>query len=207
MRARRGWAAGLLVAGLVLLGGPAGAQEQDPCAPGPDGAVPEMCQSGPAPAEEQDPCAPAPDGTVPEMCQSGPAPVEEDPCAVGADGSVPEMCQGGAAPSDPSCAPQPVEPGDGVVTDGDASVSSAGSGGEVEPVATPAPGTVSEDDGVVCAFGAPAVGSAPQEVAPAVAPVSRLPRTGSQDRLLALVALGAGLVVLGAGTAAAARRR
>ena len=223
MGARRGWAAAALVAGLVLLGGgPAGAQEQDPCAPGPDGAAPVMCQSGsagePAP-DEPDPCAPGPDGSAPLMCQGGvapaPAPEEEDPCAPGPDGAAPELCQSAPAPgggTDPCAGAQPVEPGDGVVTDGDGSGSSAGSEPEVAPAPEPASAPASAgDEGVVCALaaGAPEAAAPQDGSAPLQQPatISSLPRTGSQDSLAVLAAVGAGLVVAGAGAVAAARRR
>ena len=119
----------------------------------------------------------------------GPAWAQEDPCAPGADGSVPEMCQGGAAPEpvtepgtdpiDPCLGSRPVEPGDGVVTDGgepdegiavgephpDAPVEGeAEPGAEGEPKPEPveeaptlgAPAPDTGEDGVVCAYaGAP----------------------------------------------------
>lgn len=86
----------VLTAGAMLAGPSALAQDADPCAPAADGSVPEMCQGGmaPEPAPEPDPCTPDAEGNVPEMCQSG----------------------GGSDPTDP-CPAQPVEPGDGVVTD------------------------------------------------------------------------------------------
>jgi hypothetical protein len=193
--------AGAVVAGLVLLGGPAWAQEADPCAPGPDGSVPEMCQSGPAP---------------------------------GADPATPTV---GMEPEDPCAGSRPVEPGDGVVTDeGDQGigVGEPAPGAEpdvlddpegqkdperVDPEETDptvvddaargdqAPGAVGED-GIVCAFGVPV--SAPggaESSAGGVTAVSQLPRTGPHDRLLALTAFGGALVVVGAGAAAAGRRR
>ena len=170
-----------VVAGLVLLGGPAWAQE-DPCAPGPDGSVPEMCQSG-APVSDT--------GTV------------------------------GMEPEQP-CPEQPVEPGDGVVTDGgDPGTSEPGT--EPEPVpegepkpepapedgptlAGPPPGAIN-DDGLICAFSAPVADGAPELAAGGGTAAGQLPRTGPYDRLLALTALGSGLVVVGAGAAAAGRRR
>ena len=111
---------------------------------------------------------------------------DADPCAPAADGSVPEMCQGGMAPEpapepDP-CPAQPVEPGDGVVTDtGTTEPGSAEPGiavgepnpnapaeepvveGEAKPepatepdapVSNENPGVIAEP-GVICAFGVP----------------------------------------------------
>ena len=196
---RRG-SVGAVVAGLVLLGGPAWAQE-DPCAPGPDGSVPEMCQSG--------------------------MPVSD----TGTVGMEPE------APQE-ECLGQPVEPGDGVVTDGgDQGIAV----GEPNPGTPPSdveeervdpeqvdPATVDDaqrgdgtisDDGLICAFGgvpvsAPgggvpdsAAGGGAESAAGGVTAVEQLPRTGPYDRLLALTALGSGLVVVGAGALAAGRRR
>ena len=225
--------AGAVVAGLVLLGGPAWAQE-DPCAPGPDGSVPEMCQSGPV----EEPAAEEP-GT------EEPAPVEE---------------QEGTDP----CPGQPVEPGDGVVTDGDAGDQGGTDQGiavgephpgappsdvqedpategepkgervdpeQVDPATVddtartadgPPPGVIGED-GIICAFGvpvsAPAAG-APESAAGAggaqapdtstgadTAPtLEQLPRTGPYDRLVALGAIGAGLVLVGAAVTVTGRR-
>jgi LPXTG-motif cell wall-anchored protein len=161
---------------------------------------------------------------------------EADPCAPAADGSVPEMCQGGMAPepvpsaeTDP-CPPQPVEPGDGVVTDeGDQGIAegepnpdappSGAPAAEGEPRPEPAPeepvssepGAVG-DEGIICAFGIPV--SAPVDTAagggaaaPEAAPVTQLPRTGPYDRLLGLAAAGAGLLALGGGATLVGRRR
>ena len=171
--------------GLVLLGGPSWAQE--------------------------DPCAPEPDGSVPEMCQSG-MPVSDT-------GTV------GIAPEDP-CPAQPVEPGDGTVSDpGDQGVA----GGEPDPGAPPPdveegqepervdpeqgdPATEDASrtspepaDGVICAFGVPV--SAPGESTVLESSSGELPRTGPYDRLLALTAVGSGLVLLGTGAMAVGRRR
>jgi hypothetical protein len=72
------------------------------------------------------------------------------------------------------------------------------------------PGAV--DDGVVCAFGVPVMADGEDAVLESAAgggsvtARSQLPRTGPYDRLLALTAVGAGLVLLGAGAAAAGRR-
>ena len=183
--------AGAVVAGLVLLGGPAWAQESDPCEPGPDGSVPEMCTSGPAP---------------------------------GADPATPTV---GTEPEDPCAGSRPVEPGEGQVdpgiavgepapgTEPDASEDPQGEKDpeRVDPGTTdPAPGAVGED-GVVCAFAVPV--SAPVDAAAGAATpesggvtaVGQLPRTGPYDRLLAVAAVGGALVVVGAGAAAAGRRR
>lgn len=182
---RRG-SASAVVAGLVLLGGPAWAQE-DPCAPGPDGAVPEECQSGPPVSDT---------GTV---------------------GMEPEE----------SCPPLPVEPLDGVVTDEGSTAAEP-----VEPAEEPAPERETEpapapedeptrvepapgqgaEDGLVCVYSipvsAPGADGVPESAAGGAAPVlERLPRTGPYDRLLALTAVGSGLLVVGAGAAAVGRRR
>lgn len=171
-----------------------------------------------------------------------------DPCAPGPDGSVPEMCQGGMAPEpapDPGtdpCPAQPVEPGDGVVTDPgmtdpgiavgepnpNAPAEEPVAEGEVkpepapdEPVSNEAPDVIAEP-GIICAFGAPvsapvadgapeaaagggavtAVDTAVPEAAPA-----QLPRTGPKERLMALGGFGAVLLALGGGALLAARRR
>jgi hypothetical protein len=205
--ARRG-SVGLVVAGLVLLGGPAWAQE-DPCAPGPDGSVPEMCQSGPAeptgsggsePAAPQEECLGQPaepgDGVVTDGGDQGIAEGEPNP---------------GAPPSDVDEEPAP---------EGEVTPEPEPEPAQEEPTLdAPAPGTVS-DDGLICAFGgvpvsAPVGGGAPESTAGggqtaaggAVPAVQQLPRTGPYDRLLALTALGGGLVLAGAGAAAAGRRR
>lgn len=194
---RRG-AVGAVVAGVVLLGGPAWAQEADPCAPGPDGQVPEMCQSGPAqPGSDT--------GTV------------------------------GMEPEDPCAGSRPVEDGDGVVSDGGSDSEGIAVGepapgtepgqevpeGEPKPEpderepapdqpASDSPGAVGED-GVVCAFAVPisAPGGAESAAGGGSVTAARgeLPRTGPYDRLLALTAVGAGLVLAGAGATVVGRRR
>ena len=195
---RRGSVGAAVVAGVVLLGGPAWAQE-DPCAPGTDGQVPLMCQGGLAPGSDT--------GTV--------GIGGEDPC----DGS------------------RPVEPGDGVVGDDDQGIAvgepNPGAPTEPEPERVDPeqvdPATVDDTartgeepqpggDGIICAFGIPGSVGAPESAAgggvTAVptsagegAAAGQLPRTGPYDRLLALTALGSGLVVVGAGAAGAGRRR
>jgi hypothetical protein len=73
------------------------------------------------------------------------------------------------------------------------------------------PGAVG-DEGVVCAFGVPVLADGEDAVLESaagggsVSAGSQLPRTGPYDRLLALTAVGAGLVLLGAGAAAGGRR-
>ena len=226
-----------MVAGIVLLGGPAWAQE-DPCAPGPDGSVPEMCQGG-------------------EVEESTPEPAEE-PAPEPAEEPAPEP---GTDPIDPCEGMQPVEPGDGVVSEGDQAQGIAegepypdtpteeapAEEGEVKPepapedeprpepdaptmdapasedgtVATPAPGTIS-DDGIICAFAgapvsAPDTAAGGQEAAPilesatgvrnAATAAGQLPRTGPYDQVIALAAVGSALLIVGAGAAAAGRRR
>ena len=146
----------VLTAGAMLAGPSAFAQDADPCAPAADGSVPEMCQGGmaPEPAPEPEPCVPDAEGNVPEMCQSG----------------------GGSDPTDP-CPAQPVEPGDGVVTDPGTTEPGIAVGepnpnapaeepvaeGEVKPepatepdapVSNENPGVIA-DPGVICAFGVP----------------------------------------------------
>ena len=77
----------------------------------------------------------------------------------------------------------------------------------VDPVQDDGPGGVGED-GVVCAFAVPI--SAPlgtESAAGAGAGAGQLPRTGPYDRLLALTAIGSGLVLVGSGAALAGRRR
>lgn len=173
--------AGAVVAGLVLLGGPAWAQE-DPCAPGPDGSVPQMCQSGPASAtptvgmQPDDPCA-------------GSRPVESG------DGVVTDEGGQGSPPEEPLADPQP-EPVDPAQTE-------PGPG-------DPGPGADGAD-GIVCVLAVPvaAPGEASgggQAAAREDAVASQLPRTGPYDRLLGLLAAGAALLLLGAGAAAAGRR-
>ena len=201
---RRG-AVGAVVAGVVLLGGPAWAQE-DPCAPGPDGSVPEMCQSGPAEPtsdtgtvgmEPEDPCEGSRpvepgDGEVTDEGDQGIAVGEPAPgTEPGQD--VPEQPSAEGEPEpEPDSEPRP-EPGpDAPMADG--------------------PGMVG-DEGVMCAFGVPVMAPGEEAVLESGAgggtltAGSQLPRTGPYDRLLALAAIGSGLVLAGAGATVAARRR
>ena len=179
------------------------------------GAVALVLLAGPAWAQE-DPCAPGPDGAVPEMCQSG-MPVSD----TGTVGMEPEAPQEG-------CLGQPVEPGDGVVTDeGDQgiAVGEPNPGAPAEPervdpeqgdpatedTSRTADAPVMSDDTVICAFAvpvsAPVDTATPESATGGGSAVGQLPRTGPYDRLLALTAIGSGLLVLGAGAAAAGRRR
>ena len=188
---RRSVAAGV-VAGVVLLAGPAWAQE-DPCAPGPDGQVPEMCQSGPASdtgtvgIEPEHPCPPQPvepgDGPISSDEDQGIAVGEPNPGAPPPDDVAEE----------PASEPDRVDPeqADPATT-------------EDTSRAADSPGAI-EEDGVICAFAVPV--AAPGGATPESAPAGELPRTGPYDRLLALTALGSGLVVAGLGAAAAGRRR
>jgi hypothetical protein len=196
-------AVGAVVAGVVLLGGPAWAQQEDPCAPGPDGSVPEMCQSGPAQPTSDT-------GTV------GVDPV--DPCAGSrpvepGDGVVTDGGDQGIAVGEPAPG---TEPGQDVPAEPAAEGEPAG---EPRPEPGPdapmddGPGAVG-DEGIMCAFGVPVM--APGDEEPVlesatgggvVTAGSQLPRTGPYDRLVALTAVGAGLVLAGAGAAAAGRRR
>lgn len=208
MSVRRGTsrlAAALLLTGAAMLLGPSAlAQEADPCAPAADGSVPEMCQGGMAP-------------------EPAPEPSEPDPCAPDAEGVAPEMCQGGEAPEpapepDPTnpCPPQPVEPGDGVVTDGgdqgiavgEPNPGAPAEEGEVKPEPAPedpalvdppadAPtlsgpimdAPVVGDPTIICAFGVPA--SAPVD--------SAAPEAGAPE-----AAAGGGTATAGAGNGAVA---
>lgn len=199
-----------LAAGLVLLGGPAWAQE-DPCAPGADGSVPEMCQSG-APVESDT-------GTVgidPEPTQ----PCLGQPVEPG-DGTVTDEGDEGIAVGEPNPgAPSDVD--EEPVPDGEPKeelppAESAGEPDRVDPEQVD-PATVDDtqrtlgDDGLICAFSgvplsAPVADGAPEAAAGGGTAVGQLPRTGPYDRLLALAAVGSGLVVAGAGAAAAGRRR
>lgn len=191
---RRGAVSAGVLAAAVLLGGPAAAQE--------------------------DPCAPGPDGQAPEMCQSGPSEPVSDTGTVGMD------------PQDPCAGSRPVEEGDGVVEDGGDEGSAVGEPApgtepgqdapegepepepEREPAPEPAPGDPVMDDepgavgedGVVCAFAVPISAPVGAESA-AGAGAGQLPRTGPYDRLLALTAIGSGLVLVGAGATLAGRRR
>lgn len=213
-------AVGAVAAGVLLLAGPAGAQE-DPCAPGPDGRAPEMCQSEPVsePAREEtvDPCEGARpgepgDGEVVDGGQ-GEGVAEGEPHPDGPGEDVPEE-----KPVDEP-EPEPV-PEDEPRPEPDAPTMVAPVS-EDESVATPAPGTV-EDDGVVCAYAglpasAPDTAAGGQEAAPvlesatgarnAATAAGKLPRTGPYDQVLALAGVGSGLLILGAGVAAAGRRR
>lgn len=199
--------AGAVVAGLVLLGGPAWAQESDPCAPGPDGSVPEMCQSGPAPGA--DPATPTV-GMEPEDPCAGSRPVEPGDGVITDEGdlgiSVGEPAPGAEpAPDvleDPEGekSPERVDPEQTDPT----TVDDAARTGDEAP-----PGAAGED-GIVCAFAAPVsapVDTAAESSAGASTAVRQLPRTGPYDRLLALAAIGGALVVVGAGAAAAGGRR
>lgn len=101
---------------------------------------------------------------------------------------------GGSDPTDP-CPTQPVEPGDGVVTEPAAEPDA--------PVSNEDPGVI-VDPGVICAFGVPV--SAPvADGAPEAA--AQLPRTGPKERLMALGGFGAVLLGLGGAALVAARRR
>ena len=118
---------------------------------------------------------------------------------------------GGSDPTDP-CPTQPVEPGDGVVTEPAAEPDA--------PVSNEDPGVI-VDPGVICAFGvpvsAPVADGAPEAAAgggavtavDAAAPevAAQLPRTGPKERLMALGGFGAVLLGLGAWALAAGRRR
>lgn len=201
--------AAAVVAGLVLLAGPAWAQEQDPCAPGPDGSVPQMCQGGAAPEPEPEPAPPAPEPDLTDPCPM--QPVEPG------DGVVTDEGDQGVAAGEP-------DPGTPVEE------------GEVKPEPAPDEPTMeapvsdeptSDDEPVMCAFRAPvsapvdsgapqaAAGggaAAPEAAAPDAAAngavaAGQLPRTGPKERLAALAALGLALLLVGAGTTAAGRRR
>lgn len=192
------------MAGVILLGGPAWAQEEDPCAPGPDGSAPQMCQSGPAEPtsdtgtvgmEPEDPCAGSRpvepgDGVVTDGGDRGIAVGEPAP---GTEPGQEPPVEGEPKPKpepEPDTEPRP-EP-DAPTTDG--------------------PGTIG-DEGIMCAFGVPGMAPGEDDVlesatgAGTVTAAGQLPRTGPYDRLLALTAVGAGLVLLGAGAAAAGRRQ
>ena len=194
---RRG-SAGVVVAGLVLLGGPAWAQE-DPCAPGPDGSVPEMCQSG-MPVSDT--------GTV-----GIDPPVEEclgQPVEPG-DGVVTDEGDQGIAVGEPNPGAPPSDVEEGPVPEGEPKPERVDPE-QVDPAtvddAQREPGAVSED-GLICAFSAPVADGVPESATGGggVTAAEQLPRTGPYDRLLALTAVGSGLVVAGAGAVAAGRRR
>jgi hypothetical protein len=201
-------AAGVVVAGIVLLGGPAWAQE-DPCAPGPDGSVPEMCQSGmpvsDTPTVGIDPGDPCPAQPV----EPGDGIVSDDDQGI----AVGEPNPG--APTEPE--PEPVPEGDPKPERVDPE--------QVDPAAVedaqPEPDAIGPDT-IICAFGVPvsaqvadgvlesaAGGGATAVDSSANGAVSagQLPRTGPYDRVLAVAAIGSGLLVAGAGAAAAGRRR
>ena len=150
---RAGTVAGLVLAGL-LVGAPAALAQEvpvsdtgtvvvepDPCAPGPDGSVPEMCQGGAAP--EPDPCPPQPvepgDGVLVDppagdgpdggsarrpMDRDQPVSSEQGPGRSGPDDLV---CAFGAPVADAGA-----ESGDGTTT---------GTGGAVRAVAATLPRT------------------------------------------------------------------
>ena len=186
----------LLTAGAMLAGPAALAQDADPCAPGPDGSVAEMCQGGMAPEPEPDPC-PA-------------QPVEPGDGVVTDPGTTePGIAVGEPNPNDP--AEEPVAEGEvkpEPATDPDA------------PVSNENPGVIA-DPGVICAFGvpvsAPVADGAPEAAAgggavtavdtSAPESAAQLPRTGPKERLMALGGLGAVLLVLGGAALTAARRR
>lgn len=193
----------VLTAGAMLAGPSAFAQDADPCAPGPDGSVPEMCQGGmaPEPAPGTDPCPAQPfepgDGVVTDPATTDPG------IAVGEPN--PNL------PPDEPVAEGEVKPEP--ATDPDA------------PVSNEAPDVIAEP-GIICAFGAPvsapvadgapeaaagggavtavdtSAGTAVPEAAPA-----QLPRTGPKERLMALGGFGAVLLALGVGAMVASRRR
>lgn len=194
--------AGFAVVGVVLLGGSsAWAQDADPCAPGPDGSVPEMCQGGmaPEPAPEPDPCPAQPvepgDGVVTDPGTTEPAPAE--PGIAGGE-------------------PNPDAPAEEPAAEGEVKPEPAPD----EPVSNEEPGVVA-DPGVICAFAvpvsAPVADGAPEAAAgggavtavdtgvPAAAP--QLPRTGPKERLMTLGGFGVVLLALGGGALLAARRR
>lgn len=206
---RRG-SVGAVVAGLVLLSGPAWAQE-DPCAPGPDGSVPEMCQSGPGQSDTgtvgMEPAEPATDPCPAQPVEPGDGVVSDDDQGI----AVGEPRPG----TEPGTEPEPVpegEPKPERVDPEQADPSTSDTAREE--------GAVGED-GVVCAFAVPisapavpesAAGGSTAEAAAGTAAndavaAGQLPRTGPYDQVLALTAVGTGLLLAGAGLAAAGRRR
>lgn len=206
-------AAVTVVAGAVLLGGPAGAQE-DPCAPGPDGTVPEMCQSQAAPEPEAEP---SPEETI-DPCE-GARPVEPGDGEVAEGDQAEDVAEGEPHPDTPSEDAPEEEP----VEEGEVEPEPAP---EDEPRPEPDAPTMdapaSEDDGVVCAYAgmpvsAPDTAAGGQEAAPvlegatgarnAATAAGKLPRTGPYDQVVALAAVGSALLIVGAGAAAAGRRR
>ncbi len=189
---RRGSAVAAVAMGIVLMGGPAWAQE-DPCAPGPDGAVPEMCQSG-MPVSDT--------GTV------GMEPTE--PCLgqpfEPGDGVVtdPGIAVGEPNPGEPGTEPEPVPAGEPKPEPAPE---------EAPTMVAPPPGDTGADT-VICAFSAPVADGAPESAAGGsdttangAVSAGQLPRTGPYDQALALAALGTTLVLAGAGAVAAGRRR
>jgi LPXTG-motif cell wall-anchored protein len=192
---RRGSAvsvAGVAVAGAVLLGGPAWAQEAPPDY---DPVIAESGAVSDTGTVGMDPDAPVDDtsgggGPCTSVSPDGGLPVDEgiavgEPAPDGSDATVP--AEGEAKPGAEPAADEPLA---------DESVSS-------EPVG-------STDDPLICAFGVPA--GAPEVTGggggtQVDAAAAELPRTGSPERLLGLTAIGAGLVVAGAGATVAGRRR
>lgn len=205
---RRGSAVAAVVLGIVLLGGPAWAQE-DPCAPGPDGSVPEMCQSGMPvsdtgtvgmdPTDPTDPCLGLPvepgDGVVSDP---GIAVGEPNPGAPVPGDAVTEPAPDEPKPEPARVDPEQVDP---------ATVDDASREGAIAP------------DTVICAFSAPVADGAPESAAGGgvttvrdtatngAVSAGQLPRTGPYDQALAAAALGSALVLAGAGAVAAGRRR
>lgn len=174
----------VVVAGVLLLGGPAWAQE-DPCAPGPDGSVPEMCRSG-MPVSDT--------GTV------GMQP--EEPCP----GLPFEPGDGVGTDEGGTVEPDPVAPVEKPQPEGEPEPEPAPVP-EEQTVDGPAPDAPVGDVFCIAAAG-PVADGAPESAAGGdMATAEQLPRTGPYDRLLALTAFGSGLVVLGAGAVAAGRRR
>lgn len=172
------------VAGMVLLGGPAWAQQEDPCAPGLDGEVPAMCQSGPA-----TPTVGLEDDQCPDQ------PVEPGDGRPADEGQQTEPVDPGA-PDPQRVEPEQTDP----AADGEAAAERAGGPQET----------------VVCALGTPvldgpggaeSMGGAGSTGEGGSASADQLPRTGPYDRLLALTAVGAGLVLVGAGATSVGRRR
>ncbi len=200
----------LLTAGTMLAGPAALAQDADPCAPGPDGSVAEMCQGGMAPEPEPDP------GTDPCPAQ----PVEPGDGVVTDPGTTePGTTEpGGAEPGIAVGEPNPNAPAEEPVAEGEVKPEPATA--PDAPVSNENPGVIT-DPGVICAFGvpvsAPVADGAPEAAAgggavtavdtSAPEAAAQLPRTGPKERLLALGGLGAVLLALGGGALLAARRR
>ena len=223
-----GSAAGVLAAGIlaggVLLGGTAWAQE-DPCTPGPDGSVPEMCSTGPT-----EPALDEPRTTEPGKTQPGTTD-PSDPClgsrpqepgdgqvVDGGTGSEPGTAEPGQTESAPAEA-QPAEeqPAEepAAQTEPEQSAEEPTTGSPDDPVEAPAQEQPSTDDpSVVCAFGVPgstgggaesAAGG--RDTAGRAPTLAQLPRTGPHDRVVAAALVGSGLVLAGAVAAVAGRRR